>query len=93
MATIYSLEAKGEKQRVLAISYKNIGIKNGTVYVADEPLLNPSAALSPEDRRYVEASCWGRYKPRRITTIYGESSFMKFLLCRHPLELYLFGLK
>jgi hypothetical protein len=51
--------AKGEKQPVLAISYKNVGIKNGTVYVDDEPLVNPAAVLSPEDRRYVESLLLG----------------------------------
>jgi hypothetical protein len=47
--------AKGEKPPAFTISYKNIEIRNGAVYVDDDHLINPAAALSPEDRRYVES--------------------------------------
>jgi hypothetical protein len=47
--------ARGEKQPVPAISYKNLEIKGDQAYADDEPLINPAAVISPEDRRYIEA--------------------------------------
>jgi hypothetical protein len=47
--------AKGKKFS-LAIAYKNLTIKRGRAYAGSEPLLNPAASLSPEDRRYAEDS-------------------------------------
>jgi hypothetical protein len=46
--------AKGEKASSVEIAYKNIGIKNGSVYAGNESVINPAAALSLEDRRYIE---------------------------------------
>jgi hypothetical protein len=44
--------AKGEKKSAPIVSYKNVSVKGDQVYAGDEPLINSSAELSPEDRRY-----------------------------------------
>jgi hypothetical protein len=46
--------AKGKKKSASIVSYKNVSVKGDQVYAGGEPLINPSAELSPEDRRYFE---------------------------------------
>jgi hypothetical protein len=36
------------------VAYKNLTIKRGQIYAGGEPVINPAASLSPEDRRYIE---------------------------------------
>jgi hypothetical protein len=46
--------ARGEKAPAAEISYEDISLRDGQVYAAGEPLLNPAAGMSPEDRQYIE---------------------------------------